>query len=227
MPQPHDAKPRSAPAHPDDAVQGRVVLVCGGRAYTRRTWLFEVLDGLHAEDPIGLLAHGGATGADSLAADWARDRKVPATAFKADWDGQGRSAGPKRNQRMLEQAQPAVVVAFPGGAGTEDMLRRARKAHVPVMEVDSMDTAPAPPTKPDMTRMTMLVDPCNLDEANYRDPDKVLAEVRRCGRFSAFGMTQPLWDTLAGLEARGVIRQVPGQGYPVILFRAATGDTHP
>jgi hypothetical protein len=39
--------------------------------------------------------------------------------------GDGRAAGPRRNQRMLEDFRPDLVVAFPGGRGTAYMVRRA------------------------------------------------------------------------------------------------------
>jgi len=53
----------------------------------------------------------------------------------ANWAGLGRKAGPIRNQEMLDQGRPNMVVAFPGGRGTADMVRRARGAGVEVIEV--------------------------------------------------------------------------------------------
>jgi hypothetical protein len=50
----------------------------------------------------------------------------------ADWNTHGRAAGPIRNQRMLDEVKPELVVAFPGGRGTADMVRRAREAGVNV-----------------------------------------------------------------------------------------------
>lgn len=44
----------------------------------------------------------------------------------------GKAAGPIRNQRMLDEGKPDLVVAFPGGRGTADMVRRAKAAGVPV-----------------------------------------------------------------------------------------------
>ncbi len=37
-----------------------------------------------------------------------------------------------RNQQMLDEAKPDMVLAFPGGRGTDDMVSRAEKAGVPV-----------------------------------------------------------------------------------------------
>jgi acyl-CoA synthetase (NDP forming) len=57
------------------------------------------------------------------------------TSFPANWKKHGKSAGPIRNQLMLDVGKPDLVIAFPGGSGTADMIRRARKAGVPVKEI--------------------------------------------------------------------------------------------
>lgn len=36
---------------------------------------------------------------------------------------------------MLSEGKPSLVVAFPGGEGTADMVRKARAAGVEVVEV--------------------------------------------------------------------------------------------
>jgi len=78
---------------------------------------------------------GWRTGADTLGQEWAEARGVPCDVFMANWAGLGRKAGPIRNQEMLDQGRPNMVVAFPGGRGTADMVRRARGAGVEVIEV--------------------------------------------------------------------------------------------
>ena len=52
-----------------------------------------------------------------------------------------RGAGPERNARMLAEGRPDLVVAFPGGTGTADMVRRAKAAGVRVVEVVEPVTA--------------------------------------------------------------------------------------
>ena len=42
-------------------------------------------------------------------------------AVVADWSI-GRKVGPIRNQRMLDEHRPNLVVAFPGKRGTADMV---------------------------------------------------------------------------------------------------------
>jgi hypothetical protein len=111
------------------------VLVCGGREYADREKLAAVLADLRRTRGITHLIAGGARGADAFAAEWADDEDIPCSIYMADWEGLGRKAGPIRNQRMLDDGKPDLVIAFPGGRGTADMVRRARDAGVETIEV--------------------------------------------------------------------------------------------
>ncbi|HEV7285225.1 MAG TPA: DUF2493 domain-containing protein [Kaistia sp.] len=106
------------------------VLVCGGRDFADRPRLNVALDGLKPS----FLIHGGAPGADALADYWADIRGIPHRTFPADWNTHGKAAGPIRNQRMIDEGKPDLVIAFPGGRGTADMIRRAKAAGIPVRE---------------------------------------------------------------------------------------------
>lgn len=112
-----------------------IVLVCGGRDYHDVDAVRRTLDILHHRDAISLLVHGGASGADFLAGRWAAGKAVPALVYEAEWQKHGRAAGPIRNQRMIDDARPDLAVAFPGGRGTEDMVRRCDTAGVKVVRV--------------------------------------------------------------------------------------------
>lgn len=117
-------------------IHGIVVLVCGGRDFNDRELVTQTLNRIHRERKIRLLIHGGAGGADQLASDWAAVTiYVPRKAYPANWLKHGRAAGPIRNQQMLDESKPDLVVAFPGGRGTADMVRRAKSHGVEVMEV--------------------------------------------------------------------------------------------
>ena len=112
------------------------ILVCGGREYADKAKVYQTLDALLSDNPSVLhIIHGAARGADSLAAAWASSRGIAATAYPAKWDIHGRSAGFVRNTQMLQEGQPHLVVAFPGGAGTAMMIRIARSAGVTVKEI--------------------------------------------------------------------------------------------
>ncbi len=109
------------------------ILVCGGRDYVNRVHLFQVLTKIATEWPGQItLIHGGASGADSLAGEWAKLRGIRTTIYPADWKRDGRSAGPIRNSEMLIDGKPDLVVAFPGGRGTADMVTKARRAGIPI-----------------------------------------------------------------------------------------------
>lgn len=110
---------------------GLRVLVCGGRGYNDRARAYAELDRLVPERSTIIV--GGANGADNLARDWffeRIDRLSIIDHYPAEWRKHGRAAGPIRNQRMLDESKPDLVVASPGDSGTADMVARARKAGV-------------------------------------------------------------------------------------------------
>lgn len=115
------------------------ILVCGGRNYNNRQRVHEALSDAVAQmtcqgEQIRII-HGGASGADALAGEWAEMNDLEAVVFSANWRLDGRAAGPIRNTRMLRAGRPDLVVAFPGGRGTADMVSKALNAGVPVCEV--------------------------------------------------------------------------------------------
>jgi hypothetical protein len=113
------------------------VLVTGGRDFTHSGTVFAALDVVHEEVTITVLIHGNARGADNLGALWAEKRGVRARRFKANWNKFGKAAGPMRNQQMINEGKPDLVVAFPGGRGTEDMIKRAQHHNIPVRKIDA------------------------------------------------------------------------------------------
>lgn len=113
-----------------DGVSNPRALVCGGRTFDDWRLLRDTLQQIRP----ALIINGGASGADQLATRWAHHDKVPVCEFPANWRFAGRAAGPLRNQAMIDFAKPDLVVAFPGGRGTADMVRRAREAGITVVE---------------------------------------------------------------------------------------------
>lgn len=137
------------------------ILVCGGRTWgevpvdtppdqlaaarekaMRERWTVHAsLDELTIDDGEMLpragtvIITGCAPGADRCADGWAVCNWTQLLEFPADWRTHGKAAGPIRNQRMLDEGKPDVVIAFPGGRGTADMVRRAERAGVRVVRV--------------------------------------------------------------------------------------------
>lgn len=112
------------------------ILVCGGRDLSDSALVFRVLTPLLREKGVDRLVHGDATGADRIASSWAKSHNIPDIAYPADWETYGKAAGPIRNALVLAFEAPDLVVAFPGGRGTADMLFQATKAGIDTMTVD-------------------------------------------------------------------------------------------
>ncbi len=112
-------------------------LVCGGRTFNDYEWMNEVLSSLTDihEEKITTVIHGCASGADTLAGQWARENNIPVVEFPANWSMHGKAAGPIRNKQMLVEGKPDVVVAFPGGVGTANMVRQAKQTKTVVIEL--------------------------------------------------------------------------------------------
>jgi hypothetical protein len=107
-------------------------LVTGGRDFANFHAMAHALQQMPSD---ATLVHGAAKGADALAAEyWSKIHERPTEAHPADWATHGKGAGPIRNQKMLDTGVD-LVLAFPGGSGTADMVRRARAAGVKVIIV--------------------------------------------------------------------------------------------
>jgi len=112
-----------------------VVLVCGGRDFANYALLERVLDRRHGMLTFTRVVHGAARGADTMAGRWAAERGVPFVSYPANWETYGKRAGPLRNTEMLQLEKPDLVIAFPGGKGTADMVGKAHTAGVRVIRI--------------------------------------------------------------------------------------------
>lgn len=116
------------------------VLICGSRNWFDHA---PIRDAINSLPPPVTVVHGGARGADSIAAEEARRRRaifgdeIKIEAHPANWKKHGRKAGPIRNQEMLASGINQVIAfRLPGPSrGTDDLIRRARAAGVPVRVV--------------------------------------------------------------------------------------------
>lgn len=119
------------------------VLVFGGRSFgdtaefgitaqeriariAQRRFISETLDRLDPRPT--LIVHGGATGADACAGDWARENEIACLRVPAQWKRFGKQAGPRRNSEIVKQIDLELAIGFPGGDGTADMARKLRGA---------------------------------------------------------------------------------------------------
>lgn len=128
------------------------VLVCGGRDFEDEDLVHRVLDRYDDEqNTIRLVIHGNGgrwkndldmygqpipkSGADLWAGTWANIRGCPCMILPAAWRGLSVSAGPVRNGWMLEFGAPDLCIAFPGGRGTANMIKRCDRTRIEVMKI--------------------------------------------------------------------------------------------
>ncbi len=122
------------------------ILVCGGRTYKNYDKVAKTLYALFPPTtsdiatwlpPSGtVVIHGDANGADSLADQWAVVNWVKVERYPANWKKYGKIAGPIRNNQMLVEGKPDLVIAFPGGRGTDNMCQLAERTGVEVRRIE-------------------------------------------------------------------------------------------
>ena len=109
------------------------LLVCGSRTWTDYRFLRREIDyvvGVEFQAEPFTLIEGDGPGADRMAAHLARRYGWDLEVYPADWQHDGRAAGPRRNARMLRQGRPDLVLALVDkpldqSRGTADLVRRA------------------------------------------------------------------------------------------------------
>lgn len=111
------------------------VVVSGGRDYTDGTRVAAEMRKLERKaNKAGyslVLITGGARGLDSLVQQWCDETGTRCIVMPAPWNSAySKSAGPIRNQWMIDVCEPNYAVIFPGGRGTADMQARVAAAGI-------------------------------------------------------------------------------------------------
>lgn len=105
--------------------------VTGGRTYRDYYAVQKALAKVSGRFDITVV-HGDARGADAWARLWCERTGTPQRPYPADWDADPHHAGTARNQQMVDEAGIQLLLAFPGGSGTNDMIQRCHQAGIPV-----------------------------------------------------------------------------------------------
>lgn len=83
-----------------------------------------------------VVIEGEALGADTLAREAAEYFGIEVERYPANWTLYGRAAGPIRNNQMLTEGKPDLVVAFhhdiEHSKGTKNMVKQAKALGIPV-----------------------------------------------------------------------------------------------
>lgn len=124
------------------------VLICGDRDWDDyefiRAWVerlaknhavvHEMLKNYPRGFPPLVIIEGEARGADKMARKAAEEFGLEVLKFPAKWNKYRNGAGPIRNQQMLDEGKPDIVLAFhddiKNSRGTADMVRKAESARI-------------------------------------------------------------------------------------------------
>lgn len=118
----------------------QIVILTGGRDFDDFRKMEQVLDAFCSIKNIQFFVGDCPTGLDHMARDFMCRfyPDIPVRVFKADWDTHGRAAGPIRNEKMVATAEGcfALIVAFPGGRGTNNTVSHGKKYGIPAVRVE-------------------------------------------------------------------------------------------
>jgi hypothetical protein len=81
------------------------------------------------------LVCGEARGVDTCGRQWAEKRQIPIKSFPANWDANGRRAGPMRNRQMAEYAEALILIWDGKSFGSANMLKEAKYRSLKIYEL--------------------------------------------------------------------------------------------
>ena len=114
--------------------QGTPIAITGSREGQDHNIIWATLDKVRTKYPDMFVIHGGAPGAQQIAAKWAGAREVHQVVFKPDFNRHGKAAVIRRDEEILKTL-PAGVICFTGTGSPPYMRDQARQAGIKVMEV--------------------------------------------------------------------------------------------
>jgi len=116
----------------------KIILFTGSRIWNNPRPVIQKIQSLVTEYKDVTFIHGYADGLDRIVHIYCKAHNILVRGYKAKWKQYGISAGPIRNQYMIDNQkaieQPIdVCYAYPveNSIGTIDMINRAISAHIP------------------------------------------------------------------------------------------------
>lgn len=110
-------------------------IIAGGRDYHDYAHVKKQLEHFRKTHVITEIVSGGAKGADALGEQYAEEMNIKLKIYHADWEKNGRAAGPIRNQKMGDYADQLVAVWDGKSKGTKNMIDYMNKLKKPVFVI--------------------------------------------------------------------------------------------
>ena len=98
--------------------------------------IWNMLDRIRTRHPDMVLVHGGAPGAERIAAKWADNRGVAQIVCTPDWKTHAKAAPFRRNDEMLS-LDLIGLIAVPGNGITDNLIDKARQKRLAVKIIDA------------------------------------------------------------------------------------------
>lgn len=102
-----------------------ITIIAGGREIHDYQLVLDAIK--EANLNITTVVSGGAKGVDALGEQYADEMNLSLKIFRADWEKNGRAAGPIRNRKMAENAEALIAIWDGKSRGTKNMIETATK----------------------------------------------------------------------------------------------------
>jgi hypothetical protein len=133
------------------------LIVSGGRDFADFELVERELRRLNLRKPISVVIHGWIGPAAPVVEHWAREHGIPIVRYPPNWELHGKRAEVYRDEFMLGDSRPDLIVAFPGGRHTAGFVQRALNKGVAVLTVPGPlledNHRPKPPFKRTISAM--------------------------------------------------------------------------
>ena len=111
------------------------ILICGDRNWKNKKIIYSSIKKIRNNMyNIECIIEGKAKGADIIGKEVAIFNKILFYEYPAEWIKYGIGAGMIRNQQMIDEGKPNLVLAFhnniENSKGTKDMIQRAKKNNI-------------------------------------------------------------------------------------------------
>lgn len=110
------------------------LIVAGSRNITSYKFVEEAIKSITPSiiGKVSYVISGKARGVDYLGECWAKQNNIQILEFPAEWNKFGKAAGPKRNEKMVENADILLACWDFKSLGTKHIISYAYKMNKPV-----------------------------------------------------------------------------------------------
>ena len=109
------------------------VAIIGSRNFTDKTRFSKEMERVNLK--ITEVVSGGASGADSLAEDWARSNGIQSRVYLPDWKKFGKSAGFVRNKDIINNSEACIAFWDGASKGTMHSINIAKEKGIPIIVI--------------------------------------------------------------------------------------------